>query len=239
MLELLERCWNHKVSLFTLSMIRKPQINNYLIKVIQKNEAKRLLDYAGAKLGNGQLHCRWEFLRNLPLCFTAWWVPLWCLRLHTFHNPAILSLSTVLEIWPVATTFVRKYAFTSTSVCTRVCLNDAPCKIKIGQMSSFLKLCASEMLLFDWPRFKLPFTEVTKDDNAPILTHQIEDLVKGHKWSRGGGSQPKAMKETTWPKFHQTPSYHRAVTWPPSSDGWHQYFPFFRDRSQRSLVTNN
>ena len=108
--------------------------------------------------------------------------------------------------------FVRKYAFTSTSVCTKMCLNDAPCKIKIGQNVKFPKtLCVRKcFFLIDWPWFKLSFTQVTKDDNAAILTHQIEDLVKGHKWSRGGGKQPKAMKKTTWSKFHQTPSYQRA-----------------------------
>ena len=35
--------------------------------------------------------------------------------------------------------FVRKYAFTSTSVCTKMCLNDAPCKTKIGQNVKFPK----------------------------------------------------------------------------------------------------
>ena len=136
--------------------------------------------------------------------------------------------------------FVRKYAFTSTSVSSKMCLNDAPCKIKTGQNVKFPKtLCVRKHFsLIAWPWLQLPFKQVTKDDNAPILTHQIEDLVKGHKWSRGGGSQPKAMKETTWSKFHQTPSYQRAVTWPPSSDGQHQYFPFFLYQSQRSLVTN-
>ena len=93
-----------------------------------------------------------------------------------------------------------------------MCLNDAPCKIKIGQNVKFPKtLCVRKcFFLIDWPWFKLSFTQVTKDDNAAILTHQIEDLVKGHKWSRGGGKEPKAMKKTTWSKFHQTPSYHRA-----------------------------
>ena len=73
--------------------------------------------------------------------------------------------------------FVLKYTFTSTSVCTKKCLNDAPCKIKKGQNVRFPKtVCVRKcFFLINWPWFKLPFTQVTKDDNTSIiiLTHNL------------------------------------------------------------------